>query len=244
MGKRFDRRQYAILSERYFEILMGDFSSLIWMVGQGPLIAGLVILRWRSWQATETMYFVIALSAVWFGCINACREIARESAIYRRERLFGINIPAYLASKIKILSILGLVEIALFYFLIHRYLDTDLVLFPAFVALFALYFSGMNLGLLLSRWCGSAGRAVVAVPIVIIPQIVFSKFVMPENTLKGAALKVEKLMVVKWGFEALKSVQKGETAYGDYFFSLLILALLTLLFIALTLFHLWFVPDE
>jgi hypothetical protein len=240
----FNKRQYNILSERYFEILLGDFSSLLWMIGQAPLIAGLIILRWQSWQATETLYFVIALSAVWFGCINACREIAREAAVYQRERLFGLDIGAYLASKIKILSLIGLVEMALFYFLIHRYVDTDLYLFPAFVTLFALYFSGMNLGLLLSRWCRVPGRAVVAVPIVIIPQIVFSKFVLPENTLKGAAVKIEKLMVVKWGFEGLKASRKGEMVYGDYGVSMLILAVLTVVFILLTLFHLWFAEDN
>ena len=240
----FNRRQYTILSERYFETLLGDFSALVWMVGQAPLIAGLIILRWKSWQATETLYFVIALSSVWFGCINACREIAKEKSIYRRERLFGLNIGAYLASKIKILSLIGLVEMFLFYFLINRYLDTDLNLALAFLSLFGLYFSGMSLGLMLSRWFGSVAKAVISVPIAIIPQIVFSKFVLPENTLQGAAVKIEKLMIVKWGFEAMKSSKKGEIAYGDYTVAMLMLIGLGLLFLILTLFHFWFVGEE
>ncbi|MCP4107134.1 MAG: ABC transporter permease [Desulfobacteraceae bacterium] len=240
----FNRRQFSILSERYFEALLRDFTSLAWMVGQAPLIAALVILRWKSYQATESLYFVIALSAVWFGCINACGEIAKEAAIYRRERLFGLNIGAYLASKVKILSIIGLVETGLFYFLINHYLDTDLISFFAFIALFGLYFSGMCLGLMLSRWCGTVTKAVVAVPLVIIPQIVFSKFVLSENTLKGASLKIEKIMVVKWGFEALKFCKKGSPEYGDYIVSILILIGLGLVFLLLTLFHLWFVGEE
>ncbi len=240
----FNKRQYSILSERYFETLLGDFSALVWMVGQAPLIAGLIILRWKSWQATESLYFVIALSAVWFGCINACREIAKESSIYRRERLFGLNNAAYLASKVKILSLIGLIEIALFYFLINRYLDLDLTLVLAFISIFGLYFSGMSLGLMLSKWCGTVSKAVISVPIAIIPQIVFSKFVLPENTLKGAALKIEKLMVVKWGFEALRVCKKGEIAYGDYIVSMVILICLGLLFLLLTLFHLWFAGEE
>ncbi len=239
----FDRRQYQILSERYLESLAGDLPSLIWMVGQAPLIAGLIILRWRSWQATDTLYFVLALSAVWFGCSNACREIAKERAIYRRERLFGLDPAAYLASKVKILTLVGLVEIFGFYFLTARYLDTDLSPFPAFVALCGLYFSGMALGLLLSRWCGTVNRAVVAVPIVIIPQIVFSRFVLPKNAMTGAALAVEKLMVVKWGFEALTHGKRGELAFGDYLSSMGILLALGFLFLLLTLFHLWFAGD-
>ncbi|MDM8517046.1 ABC transporter permease [Desulfobacterales bacterium HSG16] len=240
----FNKRQYSILSERYFEALLGDFSALAWMVGQAPLIGALIILRWKSWQATETLYFVIALSAVWFGCINSCREIAKESGIYKRERLFGLNSGAYLASKVKILSMIGVIEIGLFYLMINHYLDTNLMSFLAVTALFGLYFSGMSLGLMLSRWCGTVGKAVVAVPIVIIPQIVFSKFVLPENTLKGAALKIEKLMVVKWGFESLRSCKKGNIVYDDYMVSMIILILLGLIFLALTLFHLWFVEEK
>ncbi len=240
----FDKRQYSILSERYFESMFGDFTSLAWMVGQAPLIAGLVILRWKSYQATESLWFVIALSALWFGCINACGEIAKEAGIYKRERLFGLNAGAYLASKVKILSLIGLVEIGLFYFLINRYLDTDLMPLLAFFALFGLYFSGMCLGLTLSRWCGTVSNALVAVPFAIIPQIVLSKFVLPENTLKGISLKLEKMMVVKWGFEALKFCKKGNILYGDYTISMLILTGLGLLFLLLTLFHLWFVGEE
>lgn len=238
-----DRRQYQILSERYLESLAGDLPSLIWMVGQAPLIAGVVILRWRSWQATDTLYFVLALSAVWFGCSNACREIAKERAIYRRERLFGLDAAAYLAAKVKILTLVGLVEIFLFYILIARYLDTDLSAFPAFITLCGLYFSGMSLGLLLSRWCGTVNRAVVAVPIVIIPQIVFSRFVLPENAMTGAALAVEKLMVVKWGFEALTHCRRGEFASADYLSAMGILLALGFGFLLLTLFHLWFAGD-
>jgi len=237
------KRQYSILSERYFETLLGDFPSLIWMVGQAPLIAGLIILRWKSWPANETLYFIMALSVVWFGCTNSCREIAKELNILKRESLFGINVIAYLASKAKILSLIGIVEIGLFCFLLNRYLNIGLSLFLSFIALLGLYFSGMSLGLMLSKWCGSVSRAVIAVPIVIIPQIVFSKFVMPENTLKGAALKIEKLMVVKWGFEALKSSKLGEISFGDFSISMAVLILLGTIFLMLTLLHLFFVKD-
>jgi hypothetical protein len=240
----FNRRQYVILSERYFETMLGDFTALLWMVGQAPLIAVLIILRWKSWQATESLYFVTALSTVWFGCINACREIAKEAEIFKRESLFGLNLGAYLASKVKILSLIGLIEIGLFFFVLNRYLAIDLSLFPSFTALFFSYFSGMCLGLMLSRWCGTVNKAVISVPIAIIPQIVFSKFVLPASSLKGIALKIEKLMIAKWGFEALLASQKGQFAYGDYSKAMVFLLLLGIVFLLLTLFHLWFVKGE
>ncbi len=244
MGRLIDKRQYRILSERYFEVLLGDLPTLAWMIGQAPLIAGIVILRWRAWPATESLFFVIALSAVWFGCINACREIAREASIYRRERRFGLSRTAYLAAKMKILGLIGLAETALFHVLIHRAVDTDLILAPALIALIGLNFAGMSLGLMLSRWCRTPARAVAAVPVAIIPQIVFSKFVLPAHTLEGAAARIETLMPVKWGFEALTACRIGEARYGEYATSLLALAGLTALFALLTLFHLYFAGDD
>ncbi|OVE73606.1 hypothetical protein BVX93_01225 [bacterium B13(2017)] len=240
----FNKRQYNILSERYFECLLGDFGAFLWMLGQAPLIALVIILRWKSWQATESLYFVMSLSCVWFGCINACREIAKEKTIYKRERLFGLSINAYLASKIKILCIIGLIEIGIFYLLLKHYLHLDLQSFLAFVTLFGLYFSGLCLGLMLSRWCGTVAKAVVSVPIAIIPQIVFSKFVLPENSLKGIAIKIEKLMVVKWGFEALNNCKKAEVVFKDYSINMLYLMGLAILFIFITLIHLWMVDDD
>lgn len=239
-----DKRQYSILSERYFECLLGDFSALLWMVGQAPLVALLMILRWHGYQPTETLYFMLALSCLWFGCINSCREISREFAIYKRERLFGLNRTAYLASKVHVLMLVGCVETGLFFFLLNHYLDLGLQSLLCFIAMLGLYFSGMCLGLFISRWSGSVAKAVISVPVVMIPQIVFSKFMLPENTLKGLALPLEKLMLVKWGFQSLLHCKSGEIAWGDYSFSLLILLLLSVVLLALTLFHLWFVDCD
>lgn len=239
----FDFRQFSILSDRYLECLIGDFSSFLWMLVQPVVIAGLIILRWKSYQSTETLHFVLSLSAVWFGCSNACREIAKEIPIYKQDRLLGMNISAYLASKIKILTLVGVVELGLFFFILNKFLALSLFIPLAFFSLFGLYFSGMTLGLMLSRWCGSVSKAVVSVPIALLPQIIFSKFVLPASTLKGFALKIEKCMVVKWGFEAMNNCATGNTHLGKYIFDMVVLLSLGVIFIILTLIH-FFLFDE
>ncbi len=155
----FDRRQSAILSNRYMDCLLGDFSSLVWMIGQAPLIAGLIILRWTSWHSTDSLFFVMALSALWFGCINSCRELARELTIYQRERLFGLNRAAYLASKVKILNLLGLLKLECF-FSTQFVLDLDLSIVPAFSHPDGPLFFGIRAGLVsvASPWIRRSSR--------------------------------------------------------------------------------------
>jgi hypothetical protein len=46
-----------------------------------------------------TLLFVLAISAIWFGTINASREIISEKAIFERERMIGMKIIPYVFSK-------------------------------------------------------------------------------------------------------------------------------------------------
>src|SRR5207249_2514970 len=60
-----------------------------------------------------TILFIMAFSAVMFGCINAAREIVKEAPIYRRERAVNLGILPYMFSKIAVLSLLCLLQSAI-----------------------------------------------------------------------------------------------------------------------------------
>jgi len=239
----FNKHQYNILSERYFETLLGSIYTLIIMLGQAPLIAFCVILKFGSTQATETLYFIMALSCLWFGCINSCMEIAKEKNILKREKLFGLDLKAYLLSKIKVLSIVGLIEVFLYIFLLDKNIDTNLNIIFSFVALFLLYMAGMSLGLFLSEWMRNTTYAVISVPIVLIPQIVFSKFTLSENLSQGVVKKIESLMFVKWGLIALNNSKSNEFIFNNYMQAIGVIFLLIVFFIFLTYIHLILTDD-
>jgi hypothetical protein len=50
------------------------------------------------------------IAAMWFGCSNAAREIVAEWAVFSRERVIGLRLIAYLASKFGVLSVVGLAQ--------------------------------------------------------------------------------------------------------------------------------------
>ena len=68
----------------------------------------------------KTVLFMLSTVAVWFGIINAAREIAKESAVLRRERLAGLSVLAYVLSKVLVMALL--VAIGLF-LTVHRWAD-------------------------------------------------------------------------------------------------------------------------
>ena len=60
-----------------------------------------------------TILFIIAFSAVMFGCINAIREFVKEAPIYQRERAVNLGLLPYICSKIVVLGVLCLLQSAI-----------------------------------------------------------------------------------------------------------------------------------
>ena len=90
------------------------------LLAQAPIIACLIGLVFDTngnllerTRAESQICFLLVLSAVWFGCLNACREVVKELPIYLRERHANVGITAYLASKMLPLSLLCFIQCAL-----------------------------------------------------------------------------------------------------------------------------------
>jgi hypothetical protein len=94
--------------------LLGDTGGLLLLLAQAPLIGWLCAVVWGSIERdTPALYFVLCLAALWFGCVNACREIVKERAILERERLFGLRPRDYVLYKVWVLASLGAVQVIL-----------------------------------------------------------------------------------------------------------------------------------
>jgi len=233
--KWLNLRQSGILADRYFDILLGDLRNSLLLILQAPVIAGLIVLVWRNIeQATDTLYFVLVLSAIWFGCTNASREIVKERAIFFRERMIGIEIPAYVFSKVRILAMLGFVQCLALILIVNYYihlLGNKLLLF---LTLYLCSLAGITLGLLISSIMNSQDKAVGMVPLIIIPQILFSEFALPKNLHEGLTKYLERLMIVGWGYENFKELVSGQPAYLVIIRNFVVLGMFAVIFFFLT----------
>lgn len=208
---KFDARQAMILAERYVETLMGDPRNTLLLLLQAPFLAGIIVLVWREAErATATLDFVMTLTCVWFGCINACREIVKERPYFRRERRAGLSALSYLASKALVLALLAFLQSLVLAVVVNLWIPLRGPLPVYFAILFLTTIAGTALGLLLSALCGTVDKAVGFVPLLLIPQILFSEFVLPETYQSAFTKLMEKFMIVHWGYEALKAA--GETS--------------------------------
>lgn len=231
--------QFFVLTRRYLDLFAHDPINLMILLAQAPIIALLVnVLAERDslhdvlapanpavhtdFFAQRTL-FILACSAIWFGIINAAREIVKEKAIYLRERTVNLGLMPYVLSKVVVLGALCAVQSLVLLAIVGAksgYPPRG-ILWPGTNGAFAeLYFSlvlmalvGLTLGLLVSALAPTTDRALSIVPIILIPQIMFSNVIF---SLSDPVSKwISYLMPSRWGMQAMGSIVRISDRYAE-----------------------------
>ena len=206
----FDHYQASVLSDRYLEMVLADWKNTGLLLLQAPLLAFMAVMVWQNVErTTPTLYFVMVLSMFWIGCMNACREIVKERELFLRERMFNLNVAPYLYSKVRVLGLVGIVQVGLYGLIVAQAIDVRVPIGWLLLTLLATVMCGTCLGLLISASVKRSDYAVAWVPLVIIPQIVFSEFTIPEDQFQGASEVIFRLMPSRWSYESL--LEFGDT---------------------------------
>ncbi len=211
-------RQFGLLSRRYFELLKNDTANLMILLLQAPIIAGilLILTNTNSFNdpihnggeiGAQTPLFIMIAAAVWFGTINAAREIVKEAPIYRRERTVNLGLFPYVMSKVFILGMLCLVQSFLLLVIVGLkggYPDKGIIL-PAFlemyISLVLTSLGGLMMGLMVSAIAPNTDRAMSVVPLLLIPQIIFAGSTFQLTP--GGTEIISYFIVARWGLAAL-----------------------------------------
>jgi ABC-type multidrug transport system ATPase subunit/pSer/pThr/pTyr-binding forkhead associated (FHA) protein len=203
--------QFGLLCRRYLDTFKGDPRNTLFLLAQAPIIALLLALVFRTDtfdhpRTSALLLFCLVISALLFGIVNAAREITKESAIYRRERLVNLRAAPYLLSKVAVLSGLCLLQTLLLVGIVRLRIDFhleagDFVAF--FITMLLTTLCGMLLGLALSAVATTNDQAMTLVPIAVLPQIVFSGLLgIDSMEILG------KLMPSYWAYGALGNVAR------------------------------------
>jgi ABC-type multidrug transport system ATPase subunit len=205
-------RQLGILAGRYFRTLTRDARNALLLVAQAPLIAaliGLSLLYGPSDVAytkpKNTILFLLALTAVWFGCSNAARELVKERAIYLRERLVNLGLAPYVFSKVVVLAAFALLQCVLFLVILDLWFGVPGRWSLLLAGMMLASLVGIALGLALSALVGSPDRAMTLLPILLIPQVLFT-IPAVQMDMKGPAGIVARAMPTWWAYDLLRRV--------------------------------------
>lgn len=227
--------QGQVLSDRYLDTMIADWKSTLLLLLQAPLLAGFAVLVWGNIErANNVLYFVMVLSMIWIGCMNACREIVKERALFLRERMFNLEVGAYLYSKLRVLGLLDVVQVVTYSVIVTKYLDTRIAIGWLFFNLLAAAVCGTCIGLLISAVVKRSDRAVGLVPLLIIPQIIFSELSISKDSFSGVSEYIFYLMPSRWGYESLVEFAQTSPEYQVAFGKIIPMLLIGVVAIAIS----------
>src|SRR6185437_14700832 len=127
--------------------------------------------NWKASKATQ-LAFILAATAVWLGTLNAVREISKEDAIYRRERLINLRVLPYIGSKFAVLLGLVVAQTALLFGVAALHVGFPASALPGiYLALLFGAAASVAVALAVSAAVSNPDRAVFAAPLIMLPQL-------------------------------------------------------------------------
>jgi ABC transport system ATP-binding/permease protein len=211
-------RQWGTLSRRYMEVLGRDRFNLLILFGQAPIVAFLTYLVVGHDSPRDFIYFVLSLVAVWFGTSVAAREIIRERAVYNRERMVNLGLMPYVGSKLFVLSMIVGAQCIMLWGTLKLFDIAGLMKMPGYLfgvpQLIIMIITGMvgiALGLFVSGIVKTSEMATSLVPLILIPQILFSGLV---GVPKGISKAVGLAMPATWAFDEMKRLSDLDVLRG------------------------------
>ena len=162
------------------------------LLGTQPIIIA-ALVSWVSKDYALIMFFAY-VATLWFGCSNAAQAIVKEIAIYRRERLVGVSAHSYLASKfIFLITLTALQALVLYTTVILCESKRDGSILLQLAALLGIAIAGVGIGSAISALSRSVMQAVMFVPLILIPQILFSGYTVASTDMSHSVLFVSRL---------------------------------------------------
>lgn len=219
-------RQAWLLARRTALVVQRQQQYAQLLIWQAPIVVVLLLLFLglhnldaQPDSRPRSLLAFTAVAALAMGLVNANREIVKEQAIVQRERTVGMSLPAYLASKVLVLSGLALAQAvvltAVFFWQdgLQAGLITSSRLAESVVILFLTITCATAGGLAISAVVSSDSTALVLLPILLVAQLlVCGAFLEVEGRL--LLMPLAYLTPAYWSFSALAASNDLERLEG------------------------------
>ena len=209
-------RQWWLLTRRNVDVLVRNRLTLAILLGSPVLVTVMMATLFKRGAfdpggATDVgpaqIVFWIAFDGFFFGLTYGLLQIVGEMAVFRRERIAGLNVGAYVASKITaLLPVLAAVSAVLLGVL--RLLGRlPAVGWHVYAFLFATIVieatSALALGLLASAAVSNAAQAALALPMLCFPQVLFGGAIVPTDQMATPGRLMSLILANRHAFDAL-----------------------------------------
>jgi len=204
----FIRQTYTLLL-RNTDIIVRDKIRVLITLALAPLLGFLIYLvadgsQFEDFYSTRSLLLALACSAFFIGLQNSIQEVCKERDILIRESMAGMGMGAYITSKVLtfllICFIQSLLLVSIFAWRVG--LPVDGIITTAFIEIFV----ATNLTALVASAKGilvssmfTPDRAMVMVPLILIPQMLFAGVIFP---FQGITETLSFVTVSRWAMQS------------------------------------------
>jgi len=208
--------QWSVLTRRSAETFVRNPLTLAILLASPVLVVSMFAVLFRpgtfdvahpSPSAMVMIGFWIVFAAFFFGLTYALLQIVSERSVVHRERLVGLHLGAYVASKVTVLvpflftvivAMLGVLR------LLDRLPDRPLSTYASMTAsLLLCAIAALGLGLLASASVKNVAQATLALPMLCFPAVLFSGAILPVHLMAGVGVVLSTIIPSRWAFEAI-----------------------------------------
>ena len=205
--------ELVTLTKRHLQIKWCNTNTLMLMLGQAFILVGIILLSQQlpkeqlpgKFYVPISLPLLLVLAAIWCGTINSCREISGENHIFIHAKLANLGIFNYIASKLPFLLSISFLQSLILVFPVSFFFDLQIDFFRILFSVFGASGTGVFLGLFISSCDAKGDKSVLAVPMLMLPQIIFSGALAPNflSEMSIASKAISNWMISRWAFENL-----------------------------------------
>ncbi len=163
--------------------------------------------------------FMAVIVALFLGLVISAEEIFRDRKLLERERFLSLSRFSYLTSKVSVLFIISALQMLLFISIGNSILEIRGMAWRYFLILFSTSCWANIIGLNISSGFKSVVTIYILVPLILVPQLLFSGVVVDFHNLNRAIYtakyvpRIGDSMTSRWAYEALVVTQFKDNVY-------------------------------
>ena len=168
--------------------------------------------------------FMSVVAMIFLGLTISAEEIINDRKVLFREKFLNLSYFSYINSKLVVLSFFSAFQSLLFVLISTYVLEIQGMFWFYWAILFSTSFCASMIGLNLSAALNSVVAIYVMIPLIIVPQLMFSGVVISYNKLHKSLSHSEYVPIIgdltlsRWPYEALCVQQFSNNEYNKHFF--------------------------
>jgi len=178
----------------------------------------------RDSENLPQFLFISVIVALFLGLTVSAEEIIRDQKIIKREKFLNLSRGSYLFSKIAIMFAISAVQALTYVIIGNLVLEVKGMWFEYWLILFSTSCFANLLGLNISASFNSAKVIYIIIPILIIPQLLFSGVIVkfdklyPVFSSQSEVPFIGNIMASRWAYEALAVEQFTQNEFNKQFY--------------------------